>query len=100
MSNNLMVSASFTPETIQEICSVLGDVQYTDNFHPDVEESALDAERTLRGLSESGPVVFCKASDYFQMVKDQAKLEALIEAGVDNWVGYDDAMDSYFEWGE
>ena len=39
--------------------------------------------------------VTISASEYKQLLKAQAKLDALEGAGVDNWQGYDDAMDLY-----
>lgn len=36
-------------------------------------------------------------SEYEQLLRDSLKLEALDRHGVDNWEGYDDAMDTYRE---
>jgi hypothetical protein len=37
---------------------------------------------------------------YDELVKDQLKLRALEASGVDNWEGYDNAMDLLQEWKE
>ncbi|PAE24040.1 hypothetical protein [Bacillus sp. 7894-2] len=36
-------------------------------------------------------------SHYRQLIDDQYKLECLEAAGVDNWQGFDDAMEMYHE---
>ena len=38
--------------------------------------------------------------EYNELVDDQIKLRALEAAGVDNWNGYDTAMDILEEWAE
>jgi hypothetical protein len=35
--------------------------------------------------------------EYNQLLKDQLMLQALEETGVDNWSGYDDAVECYQE---
>lgn len=35
--------------------------------------------------------------EYEQLLKDRNKLQALEEGGVDNWQGYDYAMELFFE---
>jgi hypothetical protein len=37
-------------------------------------------------------------NEYKRLIKDSYKLKALGQEGVDNWVGYDYAMDTYEEW--
>lgn len=43
------------------------------------------------------PTVTIAKSHYAQLLDDQYKLECLEAAGVDNWSGYDDAMEMYRE---
>ena len=36
-------------------------------------------------------------TEYDSLYRDQIKLGALLAQGVDNWVGWDDAMESFHE---
>ena len=43
-------------------------------------------------------MITIKKSYYDELMKNDLKLSALDAAGVDNWNGYDDAMDIFREW--
>jgi hypothetical protein len=43
------------------------------------------------------PTITITQEQYNQLLDDQAFLGALRAAGVDNWSGYDDAIDLYHE---
>lgn len=43
-------------------------------------------------------MITIKKSYYDELMENDLKLSALDAAGVDNWVGYDDAMDIFQEW--
>jgi hypothetical protein len=43
-------------------------------------------------------MITIKKSYYDELMENDLKLSALDAAGVDNWVGYDDAMDIFREW--
>lgn len=42
-------------------------------------------------------MITIRASEYYQLIADNEKLTALESAGVDNWEGYDDAMEILWE---
>jgi len=41
------------------------------------------------------PMVTISEKEYKNLLDDQWKLECLLGCGVDNWSGYDDAMEMY-----
>jgi hypothetical protein len=43
-------------------------------------------------------MITIKKSYYDELMRNDLKLSALDAAGVDNWNGYDDAMDIFREW--
>jgi len=45
-------------------------------------------------VSDINDTVTISRKEYEQLLRDSRKLEALANAGVDNWVWYDDAMAS------
>jgi hypothetical protein len=47
--------------------------------------------------TQTEELVTITRANYNQLVDDQYKLECLEAAGVDNWSGYDDAMEMYRE---
>ena len=44
-------------------------------------------------ISETEDTVTISKKEYKGLLKDEQKLQALEGVGVDNWQGYDDAMD-------
>lgn len=44
-------------------------------------------------MQERRPTVTISKDEYDQLKQDSAKLYALVRAGVDNWDGYDAAID-------
>lgn len=44
-------------------------------------------------ISETEDTVTISKSEYNSLLRDEQKLQAFESAGVDNWQGYDDAMD-------
>lgn len=43
------------------------------------------------------PMVTITESEYLELIQDQQFLECLRGCGVDNWCGYDDAVDMFEE---
>lgn len=42
-------------------------------------------------------MITIKKEEYDRLLDRELKLEALEQGGIDNWVGYEDAMEAYHE---
>lgn len=63
----------------------------------DDQELIYSAMISLNALSQNdGSVVICKEIDYSRMADNEDLLDSLKGAGVDNWEGYDDALEDYW----
>ena len=54
-----------------------------------------DAEKFLEQTGLTQSYVSLTAEYYQDLLMDSLKLQALEECGVDNWIGWDDAMELY-----
>lgn len=79
-------------ENIDTILGVICDAQKTHEYSEEDYALIEDFKRNLTNLRGFGATV-CTQGDYTGLVEDQAFLQCLEAAGVDNWDGYEIAQE-------
>lgn len=92
----MMVSAEFPKESIDKVVWTLDAALDYDVAQEEDQELLRHFLVALSKLSREG-VVLCKAEDYHRMSDNEDLLYSLKGAGVDNWEGYDLALEDYWE---
>ncbi|MGL4353204.1 MAG: hypothetical protein ACRCTP_04605 [Aeromonas popoffii] len=88
----MMISALYPKESIDKIIWTLdAAIDYDVCQYGDVE-LIRDFITTLSNLKRPDGVVICKPGEYARLTAAEDKLLMLEGYGVDNWEGYDDAM--------
>lgn len=92
----MMISAEYPKHSVNVIVNSLDNAIDHDVVPYDDSELVRGFMTALNILSKSGAVVICKAEDYQRMSDNEDLLDSLKGAGVDNWEGYDDALEDYW----
>lgn len=92
----MMISAEFPKPSLGVILQALNDAMDHVAISDDDLVVVSDFAQALHLFSKEESLVLCKSRDYHRMSDNEDKLLMLQGYGVDNWEGYDDAMEEYW----
>ncbi|MGL5013635.1 MAG: hypothetical protein ACRC6V_04990 [Bacteroidales bacterium] len=92
----MMISAMYPKESVDTLINIVTNVAVWDGVNGDDMELLRNFITSLSNLNREGGVMICKPGDYSRMDDAELMLECLKGAGVDNWGGYDDALEDYW----
>lgn len=91
-----MISAVYPKTSVETIVNVIANVANLDGVNDEDMNLLRDFLVSLNNLKKTDGVVILKPGDYARLCDSEDLLQALKGAGVDNWEGYDFALEDYW----